>query len=155
MEAESSAQMLLLCSESGPAGPAGAGSSWQDILLSSNRSSGGGEMLNTGLRLEGVFWGCCWDPTPPAPGSPPVPELVPLPPPPSGADRAPSTPCLSDPSGAPDPSLGAPLGWWWRRGGWNWSMAEVEGSELGPPVAKEDGQGLDEVAGWRVDRSHC
>lgn len=53
LETEFSIQMLLLCSESRRS------SSWQDMLLSSNRSSGGGEMLRTG-RLEGVIWCCCW-----------------------------------------------------------------------------------------------
>ena len=49
LETEFSVQMLLLCSESSDS------SSWQDMRLSSKRSSGGGEMFKTG-RLDGVIW---------------------------------------------------------------------------------------------------
>ncbi len=58
LDTEFSTQMLLLCSESR------SSSSWQDMWLSSKRSSGGGEMLRTG-RLEGVIWCCCWVCCPP------------------------------------------------------------------------------------------
>lgn len=146
LEAESSAHMLLLCSESGPGGPEGTGSSWQDIWLSSNRSSGGGEMLSTGLRLDGVFWGCCWTSpgTTPGPGSPAAglaPLLI-LP----GAERAPSTPCISE-ALAPSP----PLGWrCWGALGWSETEVEgaVEGPEQGAPMAREEAEGLrvEEVA---------
>lgn len=51
-ETESSIHMLPLCSESGLR----VTSSWQDMRLSSSRSSGGGEMLSTVRRFEGVIW---------------------------------------------------------------------------------------------------
>lgn len=54
LDTESSIHMLLLCSESG----LGSRSSWQDIRLSSSKSSGGGEMLRTVRRFEGVAWLC-------------------------------------------------------------------------------------------------
>lgn len=60
LERDSSIHMLPLCSESSVVLAAGAeavavaASSWQDMRLSSSRSSGGGEMFSTVRRLEGV-----------------------------------------------------------------------------------------------------
>lgn len=139
-ETDSSAHMLLLCSESGPGAPDMVGSSWQDIWLSSNRSSGGGDMLNTVLRFDGVFWGC-WTPSPgnpPGPTSPTVAfaPLLPL----LGALSA---PCISE-TPAPSP----PLEWrCWAT--LRWSDDEVEGPEDVTPMAREEeaeGLEVEEVA---------
>lgn len=140
-ERESSAHILLLCSESGPVGADTVGSSWQDIWLSSKRSSGGGDMLNTGLRFDGVFWGCCT----PSPDNTPEPKspaavfapLLPLP----EADAAPSIPCISE-----APAASIPEEWrCWET--LRWSEDEVEEPVAGTPMAREEAEGLEvEVA---------
>ena len=133
LEAESSAHMLLLCSESGPPGPAAPpASSWLDIWLSSSRSSGGGEMLSTGRRLDGVFW--CGGGSGPAPGSPAAPLAPPDPQLPWGPSAPPNT-------SAPEPS--PPPGGWRCWGALRCSEAgagaAVEGPEQGAPMATDGG----------------
>lgn len=132
LDTESSAHILLLCSESGHGAVDMVGSSWQDIWLSSNRSSGGGDMLNTGLRFDGVFCSCC-TPSPdstPLPTSPPV--LLDPPVPLLGAESAASIPCISD-TLAPSPPAE------WRCGETvRCSEAEVEPPLDESPMAREE-----------------
>lgn len=120
LERESSIHMLLLCSESRDV------SSWHDILLSSSRSSGGGEMFNTVRRFDGVIWWCgcvSWDTAPlPAIISPPDLQLAPPPPlpfPPS-AVRTSGTALL------PLPSSGSTLLPWTWSLEWATELEEVE-----------------------------
>lgn len=101
LETESSIQMLLLCSESG----LGSWSSWQDMRLSSSRSSGGGEMLRMVRRFEGVAWLCAV----PTASATPTPLMV-----------------TTEPGSAPIPSAAGPL---WSLDVCSW--AEVAESMLG------------------------